>query len=322
MNNVVNPFEKKDIAVQNNNSVEIEAQRAVAEVQASMMLAKRFPRDQANICNQILLSCQRPTLARQAMYRYARGGTDIVGASIKLAQALAQQWGNIKYGWKTISQTKEYSEIETFAWDIETNTHISKRITIKHWRDTKKGGYLLTDERDIYEICANNASRRMRACILKLIPSDVVEMATQQCEKTLLSSEVITPESVQKLVEAFKEFDVTRQTIEAYIQRKIEAITPQNMVSLRLIYRSIKDGVGKVEDYFKSEIIDVVANVNPLQKEKSEVQTAPEPVSAPTPAPVATPQPIAPKPQAKPQPAPMQADLGETMDDLYSKMPM
>lgn len=311
MNNVVNPFEKNDITTQGNgnNPLEIEAQRAVAEVHASMMLAKRFPRDQANICTQILVTCQRPTLARQAMYRYARGGTEIVGASIKLAEALAQQWGNIKYGWKTISQTKEYSEIETFAWDIETNTHVSRRITVKHWRDTKRGGYLLTDERDIYEICANNASRRMRACILELIPSDVVEMATQQCEKTLIATEDVSKESILKLLNVFSGIGVNREMLEAYIQRKIEAIAPQNMASLRQIYQSIKDGIGKVEDYFKSEVIDVTANVNPLQKKTVE-QTAPEPVAP------------KPNPQAKPQSASAQAYLGENTDDLLDNLPM
>lgn len=52
-----------------------------------------------------------------------------------------------------------------------------------------------------------------------------------------------------------------------------------------------------------------------------EVQTTPEPIApTPQPAPVATPQPVAPQPQAKPKPAPVQADLGESMEDLMYNM--
>lgn len=41
--------------------------------------------------------------------------------------------------------------------------YISRQFELKHWRTTKNGGYKLTDDRDIYELEANMASRRIRA---------------------------------------------------------------------------------------------------------------------------------------------------------------
>lgn len=263
MNNIVqNPFstngnnETKPIKAVDN--VDIEAQRAIAEVQASIMLAKKFPRDPMMVCNQILVACQRPLLAESATYCYSRGGTNIKGASIRLAEAIAQQWGNVKYGWKTISTNEKESHIETFAWDLETNVYVSRNFSVEHFRYAKGKKTPLTDPRDIYEVCANNAARRMRACILEVIPSDVVEMALNQCEKTLKSTVKADKETIKNIITAFSGYGITRKMIETFIQRNLEAITPENILRLKQIYQSIKDGMGKVEDFFKVENTETV----------------------------------------------------------------
>ena len=43
--------------------VEIESQRAIQETQAAMIIAKRFPRDQAAALDRVLQACTRPALA-------------------------------------------------------------------------------------------------------------------------------------------------------------------------------------------------------------------------------------------------------------------
>jgi hypothetical protein len=48
-----------------------------------------------------------------------------------------------------------------------------------------KGGYQLKDERDIYELMANQSQRRVRAAILEIIPGDIIEDAVSECEKTM-----------------------------------------------------------------------------------------------------------------------------------------
>ena len=42
-----------------------------------------------------------------------------------------------------------------------------------------------TDPRDIYEMVANQGARRLRACILGIIPGDVVGASVEECQKTL-----------------------------------------------------------------------------------------------------------------------------------------
>ena len=216
----------------------------------AMVLAKRFPRNPIAALDNILTACQRPGLAEQALYSYARGGNEITGPSIRLAEAMAQAWGNVQFGVRELEQRGGESTVEAFAWDLETNVRQSKTFQVKHERHTKRGKYALEDARDIYELVANQGARRLRACLLGIIPGDVVEAAVAQCEETLKAKADITPENLKKLVASFEAYKVTKEQIEQRIQRRLDTITPAQVVQLRKIYNSLKDGMSGPADWF------------------------------------------------------------------------
>lgn len=231
-------------------AVAVEQERAISEVQGAMVLAKRFPRNPIAALDNILTACQRPGLAEQALYSYARGGNEITGPSIRLAEAMAQAWGNVQFGVRELEQRGGESTVEAFAWDLETNVRQSKTFQVKHERHTKRGKYALEDARDIYELVANQGARRLRACLLGIIPGDVVEAAVAQCEETLKAKADITPENLKKLVASFEAYKVTKEQIEQRIQRRLDTITPAQVVQLRKIYNSLKDGMSGPADWF------------------------------------------------------------------------
>src|SRR5215469_5134717 len=86
--------------------------RAVAEVQASYVIAKKFPRNEHQAYIKIIDSCKRPFLAEQAMYAYPKGGTLVTGPSIRLAEVMARSWGNIDFGIRELSQVNGVSTVE------------------------------------------------------------------------------------------------------------------------------------------------------------------------------------------------------------------
>jgi len=255
-----NPFatkrvlEGESLAVEarvGNASVDAARQREQAEVQAMILLAKRFPRDPMQAMERILNACSRPGLAEGAVYQYARGGQDISGPSIRLAEALAQNWGNIQFGIREVEQRNGESTVEAFAWDLETNVRQSRVFQVSHIRHTKQGAKLLTDPRDIYEMVANQGARRQRACILGLIPGDVVEKAVEQCDLTLKAGAgEVTPERIKGMLEKFAAFGVTREQIEKRIQRRLDTISPMQLVSLGKVYNSLRDGMSQPSDWF------------------------------------------------------------------------
>lgn len=257
MNEIVeSPFAARAAAAPHDSAGNRQNQsRELAETQTKYLMAERFPRDERAAMDRILNAFSRPTLAEKAAYQFARGGTDISGPSIRAAEAIAQQWGNMDSGWRELQRGTDvsgvpFSEVEAFCVDLQARN--TKRLTfiVRHWRDTKKGGYKLTDERDIYELCANQAQRRLRACILASIPGDVTEAAMNQAETTLKSKADTSPEAMHKMLDAFAPFGVTKEHVEKRIQRRLDAITPAQVVSLKRIYASLRDDMSTPAEWF------------------------------------------------------------------------
>lgn len=234
-----------------NASVEIAQSREMAEVQAAVYMARKFPRDEIAATNRILNACDRPSLAEVAVYEYARGGTAIAGPSIRLAEAIAQSWGNMQYGVREIDQTNGESTCEAFAWDVETNTRAIRSFKVKHVRYANRSLSALIDPRDIYEAVANNGARRLRACILEIVPRDVSDLAVERCEATITAKADLSPEGIKKVLAAFEKYGITKAQIEKRIQRSIESITAGQICQLRKIIASIKDGMSQAAEWFE-----------------------------------------------------------------------
>lgn len=242
------------VGVSQQNYMEaVDAQRAIQEVQAAYVMAKKYSRNENQCIVKITEACKRKRMAEIAMYSYPKGGQQISGPSIRLAEVLIKYWGNASYGIKELSRDEDKSLVRAFCIDLETNTNKIIDFTVEHTIHTKKGAKKLSDPRDIYELVANQGARRLRNCILAIIPEDIVEQAVEVCEKTLLSSDNNIPigDRIKKMVVAFSELSVTQQMLEAKIGHKIEVTTAQELVNLQKIYRSIKDGFAGVTAYFE-----------------------------------------------------------------------
>lgn len=283
--------------------------REVSVVQAQVFMAKTFPRDRDAAMNRIEGECKRITLAEKAAYRYQRGGTDIHGASIDLLRAISQNWGNLESGFKVLERVKgnEYvpghSKILAYAIDYETNVRKAREFTVSHVRSN---GKCLTDDRDIYELEANNASRRERACLEAIIPTDVVEWALNLCEKTSIDYHKKSMD-IGKMVNSFRaEFGVSQAQIEQFAGRKIQAIDIVIYIKLRDIFKALKDGVAEVSDFFKpveetATIVQESTAKEPRSKKKQEARSA---AATPSPAPQSMPSDEVAPAQTEESPAP------------------
>lgn len=226
--------------------------REMSEVMGQVSMAKQYPRNVFQAEQRILDTCNRPALAQVAMYQYPRGGQRVTGPSIRLAEAIAQNWGNLSYGIQELEQREGESVAKAFCWDLETNVRQEKVFTVKHSR--KAGGTIkkLDDPRDIYELVANNGSRRLRACILGVIPGDIIDKAIQQCTDTLAGkSKGPLKDRIANALKAFKEqHRVTQEMIEFKFGYSADSFTEYDYVELINIFNSLRDGMSKVEDWF------------------------------------------------------------------------
>lgn len=246
-----------------------EMQRQMAETQAQFMVAMARPRNPIVCVDRMLLECQRPALAEVSMYSYSRGGQAVSGLSIRALEMIARNWGNIKYGFRVLDRRVGVSTIQAYAYDLETNVPVERIFEVRHIRDKKGGGTPLTEERDIYELEANQAQRRVRACIEALISSDVLDAVENAVTDTLQASADTSAEGIKKMLGMFKTFNVNQKMIEARIQRNVASITPSQMVGLRSVYNSLKDGMSSVEQWFDKALADT-----PDQKNSAEAANA------------------------------------------------
>lgn len=228
--------------------------KELSEIKGKMYLARQFPRDPEMSLQNVLRECERKDLAEAAQYEFPRGDSVVKGPSIRLVEVLARHWGNIMSGFTEVDVQGDTTTIKCFAWDLETNASDEKTFSVKHERSTKKGSYKLTDERDIYEMVANKASRRKRACMLAVMPGWYVDAALEACDKTLADSLTEGDESmetiIEKTVNAFAGFGITPEQISTKLNKEIDKLSNNDIVKLRHLYSAIKDGFVKATDAF------------------------------------------------------------------------
>lgn len=237
---------------------------AVTEVLASIWIAKQFPRDVDDVKDRMRQSCSQLSLARSATYAFPRGGSSVEGPSIRLAEALISAWGNAEAGWREVSRNWDakgadgkgcmVSECVAYCYDKEVNVRREIAFSVPHIRDKRSGGEVLTSERDIYELCANMASRRIRACILQVVPGWLTEEALDVVSATLKKEDDVEklPDRLQAMEDKFLELGVSRVQLEKKLGHSLEPkeMTMAEVYRLGRVYTSIADGMIRLHDVF------------------------------------------------------------------------
>ena len=93
----------------------------------------------------------------------------------------------------------------------------------------------------------------MRACILGIIPGDIVEEAVEQCRKTLIDGEKLPlKDLISGVVRTAKEeYAVPQESLEKYIGCKADSFSMNDLIRLKKVFNSIKDGMAKREEIFE-----------------------------------------------------------------------
>lgn len=255
---------------------EIASSRQAQEVQAMVVVAKKFPRDQVKVLDNIKTACTRVELASKAIYTYPRGNETVKGLSIRIVEELARCWGNMVNGVNELERRDGLSVVEAYSWDIESNVRDAKVFEVPHERYTKgKGTVVLTEARDIYELCANYGARRKRACILANIPKDLQDAAMFECEKTLQAKVPVTQERIKNMVDEFAKIGVTKEMVERKLKRPLDMnLSPAVFILLGGILNGILDGMSSVDDHF--EAVASKNDVGEVRSKKPEEKKEPD----------------------------------------------
>jgi hypothetical protein len=272
----------------NAGAVAIETERAIAEAQGQLTLAKRFPRSRANYMTEFLDTCASPEFAQTAFYAVPNRGS---GPSIRFAEEAARCYGNFQYGHRELSRiegngsTPGRSEVEVYAWDMQNNNYSKRQITVLHVVDTKNGPKVLRDQTDIDNKIANVASKQMRGRILALLPKDLIAAGQERAKLTLAGGgEKPLRDRIVAMTNAFARFGVNTNLLTKHLGHAIDDTTIDELADLLGIFNAIKEGA-KPSEYFSVE--------EPPSEQESGVKALAEKAkqaAAPAPAPKAAPK--------------------------------
>lgn len=231
----------------------VEQSRAVAEVQAAVTVAQQLPRVQAMAMARMKESCGNPALAKRAFYSFPRGGQTVSGPTIRLAKELARCWGNVHYGLSELRRDDEFgqSEMQAWAWDLESNQRVSTTFIVPHTRSAKGKTTKLTDDRDVYEKNTNDGNRRVREMIFSVLPDWYVDEAIDLCTATLKNGGgVPLAKRVEQALAAYQSRGVTRDQLEQKRARTVDQWTDMDLAQLEILYRSLELGELTADEAF------------------------------------------------------------------------
>lgn len=256
MSNVLDQIDRR---AQSNltQTTQVEQARAIAEVQAAVVVAQQVPRDMGRAEGEMRDSCGRLSLANRAFYRVPNRGE---GPSVHLARELARIWGNLDYGVRELRRDDAagMSEIQAFAWDQQTNTRSSRTFQVPHQRMKKVQGKQtrenLIDLNDVYLNNQNIGARAVRECIYTVLPTWFVEEAETLCRQTLRNGEgEPLSERIDKMVQTYHAtYNIKAAQLEEKLGKKRGQWDAGDVASMRVLFTSLQRAEVTVDEEFGS----------------------------------------------------------------------
>jgi hypothetical protein len=237
-------------------ATQIEQSRAAEEVRAAVVVAQQCPRNLEFAREEMRRSCREIGLAEVAFYSVPRAGGTVDGPSIHLARELARCFGNVQYGVAELDRNDHegYSEINAFAWDVQTNVRNSRTFRVRHVGG-KGGNQPLKNEQDIYTNNSNAAARRVREAIFAILPKWFRDEAERLCRETLEAA--ASQEKAEQLIGDFARGAVSLDMLERRVKAPRDRWTAADIASLDVLFRSLRRREVTREEAFPPEGITV-----------------------------------------------------------------
>ena len=236
-------------------SVAVESERAIAEVQAVILVAQSVPRDWNKIHAEVMSACKSKSFAEVAFYSKPQGSGNVTGPSIRMAEQLKSAINNLDCSVKELSRIDGKSEVEVMVWDTEKNARWRSVKVIPHVRDTRNGPIKLRDQAEVNQLINNVASKEKRSLILSAVPKWLIEDAVQECRRTLAGNNEESVDSrVRKMASAFAKFGVKTEHLEKYLGHKLDGTMVDELTDLIGVFNAIRDGAAPSE-FFGADAI-------------------------------------------------------------------
>ena len=273
---VTEKFQGTEVAQRAEHAAIAVSASARAEVESAFMMALKMPRnrDQARI--EILDSCKNIIFAEKVKYKKPVGKKKegnqwvqnyVEGPSIRFAEEMIRSWGNVKVQCVTIYEdvAKRISLVNVV--DLQKNISYSKQITIVKTveRKSAKDRDVISERLNSYgdrifivvatddEVNIKEAaliSKEIRNASLRLIPQDIIDEAMHTTAMTIRAGVSSDIKGARKsILDSFATIGVKPVDLEEYVKHSIDTVSPEEIVDLRAVYKTIADGQSTWKEY-------------------------------------------------------------------------
>jgi hypothetical protein len=238
------------------------AAREKAAVEARYLVAINRPRNFDLARQRLLERCKSNRFADVAEYAKPIGGKKVYGASIRMMEEVARQFGNIDVQSQVTFDDRERRNIRVTATDLETNYSQSVDVILEKTVERKNPGqgtevlssrqnsqketvYRILADEDTFLVKQNaNIAKARREAIRMVVPGDLVDEAMQKCAETRRHETKNDPVGARKrIADSFFALGVMANQLAEYLDKpSLEAITDAEVDVLRFIYTSMKEG--------------------------------------------------------------------------------
>lgn len=222
------------------------------EHEAMLAVSMQRQRDKNHVLKSVLEDLEMvPSLAERCFYTIPykdQGRTvEVSGPSIHAARNIAREWGNCSAKAVITGEDGEKVYLAGIFVDLQTNVRFERPLTVSRYLKKRSGERLKLSDQKLMQAIGAGASKAERNAILAGLPDWLVQSYDRKARK-LAADEV--RQNLSRMIEAFMEFGVTREKLEAYMEMPLERMTDEQLADLRGIYNSLKDKMVTPEEVF------------------------------------------------------------------------
>lgn len=192
--------------------------------------AKQYPRNLKKfIKNTVALVCKNESVAASCVYSLPRAGKTIEGRTVRFAEIVALNYGNLRVSDRIVMETDKEVVAEAIAFDMENNVAIKSEVPISILN--KEG--VRYDEHMILTTKRAAQSKARRNAILTIIPPVITESIELAIDKTLLVTGADFESRKTKCIEYLKNNGIGEKEICSLLL--IKNISDMNQAHLRTV---------------------------------------------------------------------------------------
>jgi len=244
------------------------------EIDTQITTAKKYPRDlelfQANCRAMIAIS---PDVAASCNYCLTKGGKEIWGPSIRLAEIVQNNWGNMRTGAKVMEEGDEFIFVEAACHDLESNVAVS--VQVKRRITDRKGKRYGADM--IQTTTAAAISIGIRNAIFKIIPNVYVQHFAEMAKKIALGKPENFQDRVKKAFAYFQNMGISEDKIleRLGIDKKTQ-VNGDHLTTLQGIATGIREHHTTIDNEFPERMKEPEALDSAGEPKADDLEMSPE----------------------------------------------